>query len=184
MLKILIIDDLELKSDILSNFIYRYCPSCKISYAISYAMAIKNIGKKYDWVICDQNLGDGLGSDVLTMFINNGCASTCLLYSSEDQDSVIGDWKCYTFETVQTQILALINQLTKESEVQQMDHKGDVFNKENCELKHSFLEKTMQGIDKKMGEFSNDSKLTTRLVFGIFLTQFLAIGLKYFNIIK
>lgn len=126
--RILIVDDQEIKADFLTLFIKEHCEECEFFYATSYKQAMMNLSKKYDLILCDYFLGDfeeiknglgvtigrkpnGMGDDFIVKYVQSWPDALIFLYSAEPEharETSIGNIRCYSFESVQTEILLAI----------------------------------------------------------------------------
>lgn len=188
MVKILIVDDDNLKSGFLEQFIRLHGhENFDFRTAESYDMAMNHIATFYDIVLCDNFLlhnpipseVEKFGYDFLIEYQERWKDALCFLYSADSRrvnTAISKKFKCYSFEEVQTEILLAIVDFNerkpiKKSEDMVEEKKGDPFNQANCDLKHVFLNENIGEIKKKLGTFTAAAISTTALVFGIFLTQ-------------
>ena len=110
MIRALIIDDMQIKSDYLSVILGQvYGDDVQCFFATGFHQACLNLTKKFDIVLCDHFLGDddNHGVDFVLQYTQNWPDAFVRLYSADADDvneSMIQGIKCYSFESVQTEI--------------------------------------------------------------------------------
>ena len=180
MLKVLIVDDMQLKSGYLKMFIRENCYDCKVECVDTYEGAMRLLDTRYDLVLCDQFLGHvplpgdpmKVGSDFLALYTVAWSESLCLLYSSDalhaKNQSRLNNFHCFSWDAIQTEVIMAIGKInliyssaSSKEEVRQM---GDPFNQALCDAKSKYrdekeneMKKEINGIRGSIENFREDN---------------------------
>jgi DNA-binding NarL/FixJ family response regulator len=145
-MKILIVDDESIKIELFEAFISANCSSYQLDSALSANVFRSKLINEYDIVLCDVNLSGENGETILYEYETAWPDSVCLLYSGSATSvnlTVPRIFKCYSIDSVKTQLLIAIIAATGEIEMtppapRPMPTYEQVngYNKDLCEMLH------------------------------------------------
>ena len=152
-MKILIVDDEPIKIELFEAFLSANCLSYNLDSALSANVFRSKLKTEYDIVLCDVNLAGENGEPILYEYETAWPDSVCLLYSGSATSvnlTVPRIYKCYSLDSVKTQLLLYIISITGGMTMPQPAPRtvptfenvnGSRYNKELCETLHDQNEK-------------------------------------------
>lgn len=116
MIRILIVDDEDVKAAYISELCQSNIPDSDILFAPRLASAMLNLNKQYDLVLCDRLLGDGFGETFVEQYHSRFPQTKIIFYSADEEScKSCAGIKCHAFESVKGEILAFANSLPVET---------------------------------------------------------------------
>jgi hypothetical protein len=189
-MKILVIDDIIDKIEIFKYFIEKYSKKeFDFTSANSFSSAMSFINEQFDFIICDQNLGDGLGDDFLNLYEKRWNKVKAYLYSELPHEFLIGARRCFSFDGAKNEILSDIKKLdetkfTIKKEMEIMPEIKSTFNEKLCDERHEKIDKMHGTITEQLKFYSRTSIGMLISVIGILISVIGIFIVQFFELIK
>lgn len=137
-MRVLVVDDQDLNGQCVGDivrFVFKERNDIDILNVVSYRMALLNLKKEYDLVLCDHFLGDGIGSDFTDKYAELWPSCKIIRYSaSHNEANLYGNTKCYDITSLQNELFIWKSSMNIQEVKESDDNKYELIEIKNIDL--------------------------------------------------